>query len=310
MLRGDGDPVAASLVRALKRRDLAEVRSTLADYEGHDRSLLLVAVSEHGSPAYRWLRGDPRMGEDEALDRLLLGSLTIGCAWRERTNARAQRVSPQKFAIFHTLLREAEEHLYAVAELEPSWAEPWSLLITSGRGLQRGIEINQRRFEAAVMRCPGHRVAHEQMLQTLCRKWSGSHERMHAFAAEAARGPYQSTLAHLVAIAHLEHRLDMKGGGSARRPYMKQQEVRAELKEAAELSIFSVREADPRSPYFDANVFAMAFNLAGMYSEAKRAFELTNGVVTRFPWQYGNSRDLVTTFAHQRRRARFSRATS
>lgn len=33
-----------------------------------------------------------------------------------------------------------------------------------------------------VKRHPFHRIAHEQMLQYLCRKWFGSHEEMFAFA--------------------------------------------------------------------------------------------------------------------------------
>ena len=107
--------------------------------------------------------------------------------------------------------------------------------MTTGRGLQLGLEMIERRFEAATHRCANHRIAHQQMLQALCRKWFGSHERMHAFAAASAAGPHSADLAHLVAIAHLEHWLDL-GTGRPRSSHMKQPAVRSQLAEAADMS--------------------------------------------------------------------------
>ena len=305
MVPGDGDPVAAELVVAGLRHNLPAVRAILTRYDGDSLSILVSQFSKHCVGAYDWLRGDPEFSEKSGLDQLLLGSATVALAWRTRTGARAQHVSRERFAKFHTLLREAEEHLYAAAELEPSSAAPWAQLITSGRGLQIGIDINRRRFEAAVRHCPEHRIAHQQMLQSLCQKWSGSHEQMHEFAADAITGPHWSALAHLVAIAHIERWLSF-GLPSERAAYMRRPKVRAELEEAADLSIFSDDAANPRSPHFDANLFAMAFGLAGMYGEAERAFELAHGIVTRFPWEYLNAGDPVLVFAQYRSRARQS----
>jgi hypothetical protein len=243
---------------------------------------------------------------DDPLMLTLLGSVTISYAWQIRTSYGAQHVSRQQFAGFHGALREAEEHLYSAVELDPESAAPWAHLVTSGRGLQVGLEVIERRFEAAVQRCPNHRIAHQQMLQALCRKWFGSHDRMHAFAAGAAKGPHSASLAHLVAIACLERWLDF-GAGQARSSYMKDASVRAQLEEAADVSLFRSDHSYPRSPHFEANVFAMAFSLAGMHGQARRAFELTNGVVTSFPWQYINGRDQVVPFTNRRRTAQFAR---
>ena len=109
--------------------------------------------------------------------------------------------------------------------------------MTSGRGLQIGLDAIRRRFEAATTRCPDHRIAHQQMLQALCKKWFGSHEQMHAFAEQAVQGPHYAALAHLVPSAHLEHWFDL-GAGDERRAYMHQATVRDALMEAADLSIF------------------------------------------------------------------------
>jgi hypothetical protein len=306
MTPGDGDPVAAGLHVAIMRRDAAAVRETLAAYAGDELSTLISTATRSQTGAYTWLRAERGNMGDDPLMLTLLGSATVNYAWHLRTSYGAQHVSRQQFAGFHGALREAEEHLYRAVELDPESAAPWAHLVTSGRGLQLGLEVIERRFEAAVQRCPNHRIAHQQMLQALCGKWFGSHDRMHAFAAEAAKGPHAASLAHLVAIAHLEHWLGL-GTGQPRSSYMKDSTVRAQLEEAADASLFRPGYSYPRSPHSEANVFAMAFSLAGMHGPARRAFDLTNGVVTAFPWRYINGRDQVMAFTNRRRAAQFAR---
>jgi len=299
---GDGDPVAAALYLAIMRRDAVAVRKLLTSYTGDELSALISSATRHETGAYAWLRAEHGTMGDDPLALTLLGTVTVGYAWRIRTSMRAQYVSNRQFEGFHGALREAEQHLYRAAELDPDSAAPWAELVISGRGLQIGLEVIERRFEAAVQRCAHHRIAHQQMLQALCRKWSGSHARMHAFAAAAAAGPHSARLAHLVAIAHLEHWLDLEAG-QARSSYIKQPAVRAQLREAADRSLFRSDYSYPRSPNSEANLFAMAFSLAGMRCEAKRAFKLTDGVVTTFPWQYINGRDPIAPYTFWRARA-------
>lgn len=303
---GDGDPVTLALVNAANRSDWTAVRPILARYPDDQLSALLAAMSQNAAGLYDWLTTVRQDAQDDPLAVLALGSATISYAWKIRSGLKAQHVSREQFARFHDLLREAEEHLYRAAELDPASAAPWCELVTTGRGLQVGTELVGRRFEAVTSRCPAHRIAHQQMLQALCRKWSGSHEQMHEFAAAAAAGPHGARLAHLVALAHLERWLDLPAGAE-RSAYMKEPAVRKELEEAADLALFPPESADPRSPYYVANVFAMAFSLAGLHGPARRAFELTDGVVTRSPWQYGNGRDQVTLFTVWRDKARSAR---
>ena len=220
-----------------------------------------------------------------------------------RTAAQPHHVSRNQFAAFFTILGEAEGHLRQAIALDESWAAPWSVLVTSGRGLQIGLEEITYRFENAVARCPGHLTAHEQMLQALCRKWAGSHEQMHAFAAAAANGTHRATLAHLAAVAHIELWFDLRSV-LARHRYMRQQAVRGSLETAAEASIFRTDYHVPaEAPYNAANHFAMAFSLAGMPREARRAFALTEGVVTKVPWGYIDSRFPTPIYLFRRTRA-------
>ena len=66
------------------------------------------------------------------------------------------------------------------------------------------------RFAQVVRRHPTHLVAHQQMLQFLCRKWFGSTEEMFDFArTAAAKAPAGSLLPELVVVAHIEHWLDL-----------------------------------------------------------------------------------------------------
>ena len=303
---GDGDPVTLALVNAANRYDWTAARSILARYRDDELSTLLSAVSRDASGLYDWLETVQKDAQDDPLATVAFGNATVSYAWRIRGGAKAQHVSRDQFAKFHELLRQAEETLYRAVELDPASAAPWSALQTSGRGLQVGTDVIRRRFEAATARCPAHVIAHQQMLQSLCSKWGGSHEQMHEFAAAAADGPHWVQLAHLVAIAHLEHWLE-EPAGAERSAYMKQPAVRKELEDAADLSLFHSEAGYPRSPHSKANLFAMAFSLAGLHGEARRAFELTDGVVTRFPWQYGNGRDQVTLFTVWRDKARSAR---
>jgi hypothetical protein len=305
---GDGDPVTLALVNAANHYDWTTARAVLARYPDDDRSILLSALSRDAAGLHGWLESVHRDAQDDPLAVLAFGAATVSHAWRIRSNLQAKHVSREQFAKFHEVLREAEEILYRAVELDPASAAPWAELLTSGRGLQVGTDLIRRRFEAATARCPAHRIAHQQMLQALCRKWSGSHEQMHEFAAAGAAGPHWAQLAHLVATAHIEHWLALPAGAE-RSAYMKQPAVRKELEEAADLALFQPEAGHPRSPYSVANLFAMAFSLAGLHAEALRAFELTNGVVTRFPWLYGNGRDQVTLFTVWRDKARSTRTT-
>lgn len=152
LVLGDGNPVAATLHEAARRRDWEAVRTTLGGFEGEDRTELAWALAWGQPIAYHWLRDEPALKEDDAVAQMLHGLVTVAYGWSVRSGLRARQVSPAQFKGFHALLREAEPHLYAAAELEPGWSGPWVVLLASGRGLQVGLEVIRRRFETGAGR--------------------------------------------------------------------------------------------------------------------------------------------------------------
>jgi hypothetical protein len=285
----------ARLNAAARGREWPAMREQLAVVpDGQERTWLLSrAVDTDGIE--EWIPSAIAAEPDPALALLVSGARGVRWAWEARTGARAQHVSRQQFQTFHERLRVAEEQLYEVAEREPDWVAPWYFLQQSGRGLQVGQEIARLRFEAAVSRCPGHLGSHQQQLQQVCAKWSGSQEEMHAFARASMLNASQgSPLGELIAIAHLEHWLELDAGERA--AYLRRPDVVAELHEAADRSIRHPAHGRPRGWLNTYNSFAMAFSLAGEKKAAAELFDVIEGRVTEFPWQYIDGADPLKPF--------------
>ncbi|MEV7278753.1 hypothetical protein [Streptomyces sp. NPDC093111] len=301
--KDSGDPDLPRVRAAAEAADWPAVRAVLeARPESADRTELLWAVAETAG-VERWITPVLEAEPDAPLPRLVAGIRHITWGWEARTDARAKDVSRKQFEVFHARLRQAEQWLYEVAEREPGWCSPWYGLQITGRGLQVGQAVARRRFEATVRRSPHHLGAHQQQLQQVCAKWSGSHEEMHAFARTATLGaPGGTLLGQLVPYAHIEHWLDLGDGADTR--YIRAPEVAASLNEAADHSY--------RHPDFErgrgwlplVNTFAMAFSLAGDGAGARECFEAAEGRVTESPWYYLNGSDPTAAYRKMRSAAR------
>ncbi|MET9554329.1 hypothetical protein [Streptomyces sp. NPDC006645] len=295
------DPDLAGMRVAAVRRDWADLRGRLGKIpDGQERSWLLGRVAGVDG-IERWIPAVIEAEPDSALALLVSGARRVSWAWEARTAARAEHVSREQFQTFHERLRVAEEELYEVAEREPGWVAPWYFLQMSGRGLQVGQETARLRFEAAVGRCPEHMGAHQQQLQQMCAKWGGSHEEAHGFARTAMlKGSEGGPLGELVALAHLEHWLELEDGADT--AYIRRPDVVAELHEAADRSVRHPAHGRPRGWLHTYNSFAMAFSLAGEKKAAAELFHAIEGRVTEFPWQYlGN--DATKVFGKWRDKA-------
>ncbi|MFC8078774.1 hypothetical protein ACFUN8_24950 [Streptomyces sp. NPDC057307] len=286
---------------AATSRDWAALRERLgAIPDGQERTWLLGAVADVEG-IERWIPAVIEAEPESTLALLVSGARRVSWAWEARSALRAMHVSRDQFKTFHERLRVAEDELYEVAEREPDWVAPWYFLQMAGRGLQVGQEAARLRFEAAVSRCPGHLGAHEQQLQQVCAKWSGSQEEMHGFARTSMlKSPEGSPLGELVALAHLEHWLDLDGGED--RAYIRRPDVVAELHEAADRSVRHPAYERPRDWIPTFNTFAMAFSLAGEKKAAAEFFNALEGRVTNFPWQY-ISNDATKAFGKWRDKA-------
>ncbi|MEU8920079.1 hypothetical protein AB0D10_03960 [Kitasatospora sp. NPDC048545] len=241
---------------------------------------------------------------DDTVALLLSGARQITWAWEARTGARAKNVTEEQWKVFRQRLDTAEEQLLEVAEREPAWLAPWYFLQVSARGASLGPEVATCRFEAAVRRSPEHGGSHRQRLQQLCAKWGGSHEEMHGFARSAMlAAPEGSHLGELVALAHLEHWLDLPDGED--HAYLTSPTVLAELQEAAFRSVLHPDFEPVRGWQGTFNTFAMAFSLADQRKTARLLFDALDGAVTESPWHY-LSGDPVRTFrAHRDRCAAY-----
>ncbi|GHF55533.1 hypothetical protein GCM10010218_41330 [Streptomyces mashuensis] len=301
-----GDPAAAALRAATRAGDWRAMNHQLAAVpQGEYSDGLVIGAVMETNGVEQWIPQVVAAEPQSALAHLVSGARHIGWAWQARGGGYASDVSREQFQVFFERLRVAEDALYRTAELRPDWSAPWYLLQMSGRGLQVGQEIQRRRFEATVRRCPGHMGAHQQQLQQLCKKWGGSHQEAHAFARSAMlAAPLGSPFGKLVASAHIEEALS--GEGRDLTAHLSRPEVLAQLHEAADRSFRHPHFAHHITPggwipvY---NTFAMAFSLAGDVTAARHCFTALGDHATEWPWQYLNGGDPAKAFTTWRAKA-------
>jgi len=280
-----GDETAARLIAASEAGDWRTISDLISAVEDPDDHTFYVyqtaSVSGPQSWMDEWVAAEPR----STLPLLVKGAHAIQWAWEARGGGRASTVSSEAFKVFFKRLKLAEDCLDDVTERDTDSATAWSFLVILGRARELGIEETRRRFEEARKRHPWHVEAHEQMLQQLCRKWGGSHEQMHRFAAETLDAmPTGSPLGQLTAAAHMEHWLELPAGEDEE--YLRSDEVTAQLYTAANRSVLHpdyVRR--PRWPTMH-NAFAMAFAYSGEIHTAGVLFDEIGDLVTAWPWQY------------------------
>ena len=184
--RSYGDPELAALRQAARTADWPGMEAILRPVrERGDFERLTFLIGNVDDLGGDFLLKLPERLPEDPLALTVAGARHSAWAWEARTGSRATQVSEEQFRIFHDRLGAAEELLYTAAELDPESAAPWYTLCIISRGLEHGADVTRRRFDAGVRRAPGHVGLHRQMLQQLCAKWGGSHEKMHAFAREA-----------------------------------------------------------------------------------------------------------------------------
>jgi hypothetical protein len=279
-----GDPDGAAVRAAMAAADWPAARRVLTAGHDSDDFAFLVDVASRVSGCEQWLPDAVRADLGDPLPLLIYGVRAIDWAWEARTRTRAKYVSRDQFQVFFDRLRLAEDCLQDVVRREPGNTAAWTGLVTLARGLQLGQDEAKRRFDRVLAHDPTHFRAHTQMLQQVCRKWSGSHGEMHAFAQQAtANAPAGSRLGCLVAWAHLEEWLDMGTQGGK---YFSNPQVLAELRTAARRSVchpsYRPRKGWPQ----DRNPFAMTFALAGDQAAAAEQFRAIGDLVTELPWGY------------------------
>ncbi|NGM13850.1 hypothetical protein [Verrucosispora sioxanthis] len=302
-----GDPTARALHEAAQRGDWGTVRDLLGSVTDPDDHAFHVSVLAGVTGVQdwigEWVDAEPR----SSLPLLVRGAHAVFWAWEARGGARAAQTGQDQFREFWRRLKFAENCLDEVVEREPDDTTARTFLVVSARGREVDPAEAQRRFDEVVTRHPGHRLAHEHMLQYLCRKWSGSHEQMFGFAREAlAKAPAGSPLGQLVPAAHLEMWLDLPPGEDA--DYIGADEVIDEMNAAADQSVR--HPSYVRRPGWATvhNLFAMGFAFSGDLISAAGQFDVIGDQVTAWPWQYFDGADPAGAFSRSRDKAYAARA--
>ncbi|MEH0576366.1 hypothetical protein QBA54_18135 [Streptomyces sp. B21-108] len=155
----------------------------------------------------------------------------------------------------------------------------------TARGLQLGQAEARRRYDRLSAHHPHHYRAQTQLLQQLCPKWGGSWDAAHGFARECATAaPDGANSGALVALAHIEHWLDLDSG--ERTAYMRGLPVRDDLRNAARVSVLHAGHRPDWNSIGAHSAFAFAFSIGGHFADAAPHFAFLGDRATEFPWQY------------------------
>lgn len=278
-------PELVPLRAALSRRDWTAARAVLDSVGPAARSALIrLCGEEHGvEPFLQYvLSRDP----DDTTAAAMLGAHYIDKGWKLRSSYQAEHVSDEQLARFHECLRQAEQVLIDAAARNPGDCAVWVLRLPTARGLQLGLSEARRRYDRLALYDPHHLPGQSHLLQSLCPKWGGTFEQVHAFARERMLAAQPGTHnARLVADAHLERWLDLDHG-EAGRQYLMSEPVRAELYEAAHRSVWHPAFRRTTGWVSVMNSFAMLFSLMGDDAAAAGLFVALGGLSTEHPWDY------------------------
>ncbi|WP_328492835.1 hypothetical protein OHS59_08905 [Streptomyces sp. NBC_00414] len=295
-LRALGDVRVLALVEAADAGDWEAVKAALAPFDlGRDHLVLDELAGLDGVQDWTG-RAAEEDKEHRATALLISGARHIDWGWEARTADRAVNVSQEQWRIFHERLGTAEEQLLAAAELRPEWVTPWSLLLTSGRGMSLGSAVNEIRRDAALRRDPLDLETHIGWVSQLQPRWGGEPGQALAFAQEAAaRAPHGHRLGCVIAMAYIEEWVESERGD-----HLETSEIQAQLREAADHSI--LHPAYVRRPGWqhDFSMFAMALSLAGERHTVKRVFRTLDGAYTKWPWTYFAEPEKHFTRHHRR----------
>lgn len=252
---------------------------------GTDRAFVVRVLAEVDGVEHT-LRQQVSAAPYDVFALTVLGARLVQAGWGIRTSARAKDVSREQFKAFHAHLRDAEQLLIRATALDPSYDAAWAERLNTARGLSLGKNEARRRYDRLAKYHPHHFTGQARLLQQLCPKWGGTWEEAHGFARECLpAAPEGSLSGGLVAEAHIEHWLDLKGDDK-RAEYLRQPHVHAELLEAAGRS---VSHPAFRRPYGWVTVqggFAALFSLIGDTEQAAAHFRALGNLASEYPWGY------------------------
>ncbi|MFD6425842.1 hypothetical protein [Streptomyces sp. NPDC060198] len=216
---------------------------------------------------------------------------TVSLAGKLRGAQRAQNTTSEQFDAFHRTLARARAEIARAAELNPEDPTPYLSEISAALGLGYPHAEMDRIWAEVTARAPHHYAAHWFALQYWCKKWRGSEQLAHAFAAEAVAGaPLGSLMTVFPLIAHFEHD-DTSNGDFTKTP---------EVLALVDAALADVAAADPAHPRLVEARHMLAYFLSfqDRDAEAVEQFKLVDGYVGSLPWFYES--DPTRLYCHLR----------
>ncbi len=236
----------------------------------------------------RWadFKGTPR-------SRVFLASALIRDAFADRgpnTTDPSQPVGPQE-QDFINRLQSAEEMLYEVVQERPAMADPWVVLLVSGRGLGVELEEIRKRFENAHSREPFRADACREYLQSLTKKWGGSNVATFDLAGWLeVEAPPASPAREVLPMAHIEKGL-LEQGRADLATYLTQPSVASELALGLSTFIEAIPAETPTQTLGVLNAYALAISVNDRATArlVTQTFARIDNRPTEFPWSvYGD----------------------
>lgn len=219
---------------------------------------------------------------DDSFASTVYAQALVQAGWAIRGHGMAETVGASKFEGFFGYLEAAERVLQPALT---SWERAplaWCTATLLGRGLQYGPSEVRARFDRGVAAGGQSFLAlHEQALQGICEKWSGSHEQMFAFAREHRDTAAPSPLNELIGIAHLEYWVS----GKPPRGYISSAAVAQELADAA-ASSWLPGFPDDAAGIMARNTFAMTSYVSENKAEGARQIAVIGDRIPDWPWYY------------------------
>lgn len=280
-----GDAEAAALRSALEAGDWAAVADAYQQAGPHRREFLaqnLTLDRPYAEAIDAWSASQP----DSAAALLFKGSQAISAAWEARGRGYAETVGDDAWEVFFGGLREAESYLVRSLSIDDDGVG-WTILLTSGRGLQLSVDELLARYDRAVTATPDLAFAADQLHQALCEKWFGSHDQMFAFARQiSADAPPGDPRHRLIAVSHFERALEFRDDRASRDAYRDDVEAQRELITAAENSVLRDDFGDSPQHVITLNWFALAFGYFNRADLAAPLFERIGDRPSLWPWSY------------------------
>jgi hypothetical protein len=238
------------------------------------------------------------------------GSL-IARAWEVRGSGWASTVGPEQWAEFHRLLHLAEQVNNLAIQLAPADPTPWVNRLQLQIGYSAPRDDVEQTWRQLILRDPWHQPGHVLKLTYHCRKWSGSHDEMFAFARSVVAGAPDGSPLHVLPVRAAAEWALWEGDRVSPKPladeigerWRQDPAMQAELDSA--LSRWFCRPATRHGAWLDdANFLAYGLARTGRDADAAPVFAAIGKYMTLVPWNWWDDARADVNFVRARRRAR------